>query len=39
MQTFLLAKNVCNENRKKEAKKDKKTTGASYKVTKEMRMR
>ena len=38
-QAFMLVKKVCDENGKKETKKDKKTMGASYKVTREMRVR
>ena len=33
MQTLVLAKKVCDEKRKKEAKKDKKMTGALYKLS------
>ena len=33
MQTFVLTKKVCDEKRKKETKKDKKTTGALYKLS------
>ena len=33
MQTLVLAKKVCDENRNKETKKDKKTMGALYKLS------
>ena len=33
MQTLVFAKKVCDEKQKKETKKDKKTTGALYKLS------
>ena len=33
MQTSVLGKKVCDENRKKQRKKDKKTTGALYNLS------